>query len=91
MSAHKPRVLVIDDEPQIHRFLGPALEASGYEHVRADTAAAGLHALARKASSKIATARVQPAEAPRILWGKQLMKKPSAGSASSGGSFSRWQ
>ena len=26
-----------------------------------------------RASSKIATARVQPAEAPRILWGKQLM------------------
>ena len=36
MSAHKPRVLVIDDEPQIHRFLGPALEAAGYEHARAE-------------------------------------------------------
>ena len=48
MSAHKPRVLVIDDEPQIHRFLGPALEAAGYEPVRADTAAAGLREIARK-------------------------------------------
>ena len=48
MSAHKPRILVIDDEPQIHRFLGPALDAAGYEHVRAETAAAGLREIARK-------------------------------------------
>ncbi len=25
----RPRILVVDDEPQIHRFLGPALEAAG--------------------------------------------------------------
>src|SRR4051812_31441277 len=37
-----PRVLVIDDEPQIHRFLGPALEAAGYAPLRAETAAEGL-------------------------------------------------
>jgi two-component system KDP operon response regulator KdpE len=49
VSAHKPRVLVIDDEPQIHRFLGPALDAAGYEHVRVETAAAGLREIARKA------------------------------------------
>jgi len=48
LTAHRPRILVIDDEPQIHRFLGPALEASGYEHVRADDAAAGLREIARK-------------------------------------------
>jgi two-component system KDP operon response regulator KdpE len=48
VSAHKPRVLVIDDEPQIHRFLGPALDAAGYEPVRADTAAEGLREIARK-------------------------------------------
>ncbi len=42
-------------------------------------------------SSKIATARVQPAEAPRILCGKQAMMKPSAGSASRLCSFSMWQ
>ncbi|HZZ70218.1 MAG TPA: response regulator [Phenylobacterium sp.] len=48
MTAHKPRVLVIDDEPQIHRFLGPALDAAGYEHARADDAAAGLKEIARK-------------------------------------------
>jgi two-component system, OmpR family, KDP operon response regulator KdpE len=48
MSAHKPRVLVIDDEPQIHRFLGPALEAAGYEPVRAGTAAEGLAVIAKR-------------------------------------------
>lgn len=48
MSAHKPRILVIDDEPQIHRFLGPALDAAGYEHVRAETASDGLREIARK-------------------------------------------
>jgi two-component system KDP operon response regulator KdpE len=53
MSAHKPRILVIDDEAQIHRFLGPALDASGYEHVRADTAAAGLREIARKAPDAV--------------------------------------
>src|SRR5882757_8647865 len=48
MSAHRPRILVIDDEPQIHRFLGPALDAAGYEPVRADTAADGLREIARR-------------------------------------------
>lgn len=48
MTAYRPRILVIDDEPQIHRFLGPALDASGYEHVRADDATAGLREIARK-------------------------------------------
>jgi two-component system KDP operon response regulator KdpE len=49
MSAHKPRILVIDDEPQIHRFLGPALEAAGYEPIRADDALSGLAAIASRA------------------------------------------
>lgn len=53
MSAHKPRILVIDDEPQIHRFLGPALDAAGYEPVRADTAAEGLKEVARKAPDAV--------------------------------------
>ena len=48
MSAHKPRILVIDDEPQLHRFLGPALEAAGYEPIRAETAAEGLAAIANR-------------------------------------------
>ena len=36
------RILVVDDEPQLHRFLKPALEAAGYQVERADTAAEGL-------------------------------------------------
>jgi two-component system KDP operon response regulator KdpE len=53
MPAHRPRILVIDDEPQIHRFLGPALDAAGYEAVRADTASDGLRELARKAPDAV--------------------------------------
>jgi len=53
VSDYRPRILVIDDEPQIHRFLGPALDAVGYDHVRADTAAAGLKELARKAPDAV--------------------------------------
>lgn len=53
MSAHKPRILVIDDEPQIHRFLTPALEAAGYEAVRADSGAAGLAAIAARAPDAV--------------------------------------
>lgn len=48
MSDYRPRILVIDDEPQIHRFLSPALDAAGYEPVRANTAAEGLREIARK-------------------------------------------
>jgi two-component system KDP operon response regulator KdpE len=43
------RVLVIDDEPQIHRFLRPALEAAGYAVERADQAAEGLRLAAARA------------------------------------------
>jgi two-component system KDP operon response regulator KdpE len=48
LTASRPRILVIDDEAQIHRFLKPALDAAGYEPVRADTAADGLREIARK-------------------------------------------
>ena len=48
MTAHRPRILVIDDEPQIHRFLGPALDAAGYEPLRADDGAVGLKAIASR-------------------------------------------
>ena len=40
------RILVIDDEPQIHRFLAPALDAAGYHHLRADTGVQGLREIA---------------------------------------------
>ena len=53
MSAHRPRILVVDDEPQIHRFLGPALDAAGYEPVRADTGADALREIARKAPDAV--------------------------------------
>ncbi|MBS0561275.1 MAG: response regulator [Proteobacteria bacterium] len=43
------RILVIDDEAQIHRFLRPALEAVGYAVERADTAAEGLRLAASRA------------------------------------------
>ena len=42
----RQRVLVVDDEAAIHRFLGPALAANGYEVLRADTGEAGLQAIA---------------------------------------------
>lgn len=38
MSA-KPKILVVDDEPQIHRFLRPSLSAAGYAVSSAMTAA----------------------------------------------------
>ena len=53
MSASRPRVLVIDDEAQIHRFLRPALDAAGYEPLRADTAADGLREIARRAPDAV--------------------------------------
>lgn len=37
------RILVVDDEPQIQRFLGPALRAAGYEPLPALTAAEAEH------------------------------------------------
>ena len=47
------RILVVDDEPQIHRFLGPALDAAGYEHVRADDGVSALREIARKAPDAV--------------------------------------
>ena len=48
-----PRILVIDDEPQIHRFLGPALEAAGYAPLRAETAAEGLRLAASQSPAAV--------------------------------------
>ena len=73
MSDYRPRILVIDDEPQIHRFLGPALDAAGYEPVRADTAAAGLRELARKAPDAVVLDLGLP-----DLDGKQALTKARA-------------
>ncbi len=49
MTTPLARVLVIDDEPQMHRFLRPALEAASYAVERADTAAEGLRLAASRA------------------------------------------
>ena len=46
MVALRPQILVIDDEPQIHRFLSPALDAAGYEPRRADSGQEGLRGIA---------------------------------------------
>lgn len=40
------RILVVDDEPQIQRFLKPALRAAGYEVACAETGAEALKAMA---------------------------------------------
>lgn len=48
-----PRVLVVDDEPQILRFLRPALTAAGYDVLTAETATAGLKAAATSAPDLI--------------------------------------
>jgi two-component system, OmpR family, KDP operon response regulator KdpE len=53
VSEHKPRILVVDDEPQIHRFLGPALDAAGYEPVRVDDGLSALREIARKAPDAV--------------------------------------
>ena len=45
MSA-STRVLVVDDEPAIHRFLTPALLANNYEVLRADTGSEALRRIA---------------------------------------------
>ena len=47
------RVLVIDDEPAIHRFLRPALEVNDYETISASTAAEGLKRIAADAPDVI--------------------------------------
>src|SRR5690606_29733251 len=43
------RILVVDDEPQIQRFLKPALTAAGYDVVEALTGAEALKAVATAA------------------------------------------
>lgn len=40
------RILVVDDEPQIHRFIGPALAAAGHTPLRAESGADALRQIA---------------------------------------------
>jgi two-component system KDP operon response regulator KdpE len=53
MTSGAPRILVVDDEPQIHRFLGPALEAAGFAPLRALTAGEGLRQAAERSPDLI--------------------------------------
>jgi len=46
-------ILVIDDEPQIHRFLRPALESAGFTVERAESATEGLRLAASRAPDAI--------------------------------------
>ncbi len=48
-SGGRTTILVVDDEPQIHRFLKPVLEAAGYTVARADTATDALRQVATRA------------------------------------------
>lgn len=47
------RILVVDDEPQIHRFLRPSLTASGFEVFAAETAAAAIKLAATQAPALV--------------------------------------
>ncbi|MEQ1696674.1 MAG: response regulator [Hyphomicrobiaceae bacterium] len=47
------RILVVDDEPQIHRFLRPSLIASGFEVIAVETAAEAIKAAATQAPALI--------------------------------------
>jgi two-component system, OmpR family, KDP operon response regulator KdpE len=49
----KTRVLVVDDEAPIQRFLRPALQASGYEALTAETGAQALRLIATSAPDVI--------------------------------------
>ncbi|HYZ33394.1 MAG TPA: response regulator [Crenalkalicoccus sp.] len=52
-SGAAPRVLVVDDEPQIHRFLAPALQAAGFEPLRAETGREGLRLALTRAPAAV--------------------------------------
>ena len=47
------RILVVDDEPEIQRFLKLALSAAGYEPIAAETAADALKAVVNKAPDAV--------------------------------------
>jgi two-component system KDP operon response regulator KdpE len=53
MNASLGTILVVDDEPQIHRFLTPALAAAGYETLRAERGEEALRLAASRAPDAI--------------------------------------
>lgn len=52
-DAPAPRILVIDDEPQIRRFLAISLRAQGYEVAEAATGREGLESLATRGADAV--------------------------------------
>jgi two-component system, OmpR family, KDP operon response regulator KdpE len=50
---NKQRILVVDDEPQILRFLRPALAAGGYDVITAENAAEARHLAATQAPDAV--------------------------------------
>jgi two-component system KDP operon response regulator KdpE len=73
VTASRPRILVVDDEPQIHRFLTPALEAAGYEPVRVETGTEALREIARRAPDAVVLDLGLP-----DMDGKDLLEKARA-------------
>ena len=73
MTASRPRILVVDDEPQIHRFLTPALEAAGYEPVRVENGTDALREIARRAPDAVVLDLGLP-----DMDGKELLAKARA-------------
>ena len=47
MATDGPRILLVDDEPAIRRFLNSALTADGYSVLQAESGRAALGALTR--------------------------------------------
>ena len=60
-----PRVVVIDDEPQIRRFLRISLKSQGYPVLEAETAAAGLELVAVRAPDVVLLASGSPTPTAR--------------------------
>jgi two-component system, OmpR family, KDP operon response regulator KdpE len=72
----RAKLLVIDDEKQIHRFLLPALDAAGYEVEQTTTAAEGLRLAASRAPDLVLLDLGLPDED-----GQQVLKRLRAFSA----------
>ncbi|MGY4876286.1 response regulator transcription factor [Vreelandella aquamarina] len=54
MTYEQPRVLVVDDEPQIRQFLRISLNSQGFQTIEADTGKAGIQALLSSSTSPMA-------------------------------------
>ena len=53
MSPHRPRILLVDDEPALQRAVGPLLRSRGYDVTIAGTGAAALAGFAERSPSLI--------------------------------------